>query len=118
MRLEMLARCLSTISCGCCISMQVAAQASGRQGSSTAPGQYSKYSLDAPQPAFSGMAGEAEDSAISDKEANGVGQADSSAPRRHLSAAERKALRKVASSGCNRQCDSVLDRTLAQTCFC
>ena len=80
----------------CCITMQVAAQASGRPASSAVPGQYSKYGLDAPQPASSGMEAEAEDDAVGDKEANGVGQADGSAPRRHLSAAERKALKKVA----------------------
>ena len=100
----------------CCITMQVAAQASGRLGSSAAPRQYSKYGLDAPQPASSGMAAEAEDTAISGEEANGVGQADSSAPRRHLSAAERKALRKVAGYlNCNSQCHS--DGLPVQTCF-
>ena len=92
----------------CCITMQAAAPASGRQ--------YSKYGLDAPQPASSGMAAEAEDNAISDREANGVGQADSGAPRRHLSAAERKALRKVAAYlNCNQQC--LLNGLSMQTCF-
>ncbi|CAK0786952.1 hypothetical protein CVIRNUC_010166 [Coccomyxa viridis] len=82
-------------------SNQVAAQASGRPASSAAPGQYSKYGLDAPQPASSGMEAEAEDDAVSDKEANGVGQADGSAPRRHLSAAERKALKKGTDTDAN-----------------
>ena len=100
----------------CCITMQVAAQASSRPGSSAAPGQYSKYGLDAPQPASSGMAAEAGDSAVSDQEANGVARADSSAPRRRLSAAERKALRKVAAyQSCSQQC--LLHGLLAHACF-
>ena len=82
----------------CCITVQVAAQASGRPGSSAAPGQYSKYGLDAPQSASSGMAAKAEDTEEYDEEPNGthgVEQTNGSAPRRHMSAAERRAHRKV-----------------------
>ena len=77
--------------------VQAASSNLGRQDSRAPPGQYSKYGLDAPGSASAGQEADAEggdgDLAL---EANGVDeQGDNGAPRRHLSAAERKALRKV-----------------------
>ena len=77
--------------------LQAASSNVGRQDS-RAPGQYSKYGLDAPGSASAGQeaAAEGEEGDLAPGEANGVDeQGDSGAPRRHLSAAERKVLRKV-----------------------
>ena len=77
--------------------LQAASSNLGRQDSRT-PGQYSKYGLDAPGSASAGQEADAdgEDGDLAPGEANRVDeQGDSGAARRHLSAAERKALRKV-----------------------
>ena len=78
--------------------LQPASSNPTRQDSSRAPGQYSKYGLDAPGYASARQEADAEgkDGDLALDEANGVdGQGDSGASRRHMSAAERKALRKV-----------------------
>ena len=78
--------------------LQAATSSVGRQDSSRAPGQYSKYGLEAPGSASVGQEAEG-DITGDDKdlgEANGMDeQGGGGVPRRHLSAAERKALRKV-----------------------
>lgn len=62
--------------------------------SSAAPGLYSKYGLDAPKPR--GQEADAQEEEDVGPEVNGVdAQGGSAASRRHLSAAERKALKKV-----------------------
>lgn len=77
--------------------LQAASSNLGRQDSRAA-GQYSKYGLDAPGSASAGQEADAEDEEgeLALGEANGVDeQGGNGAPRRHLSAAERKALKKV-----------------------
>jgi len=77
--------------------LQVTSSNLGRSESSKAPGQYSKYGLDDPGNASRGLEADAEaDEDEKAGEANGVDdQGDSGAARRHLSAAERKAIKKV-----------------------
>ena len=65
-----------------------------RLDSSAGAGLYNKYGLEAPEPR--GQEGSAEEEEGVGPEANGVdAQGGSAASRRHLSAAERRALRKV-----------------------
>jgi len=77
--------------------LQVTLSNVGRSESSKAPGQYSKYGLDDPGNASRVLEADAEaDEDEKAGDANGVDdQGDSGAARRHLSAAERKALKKV-----------------------
>ena len=66
-----------------------------RQSSSAAPGQYSRYGLDAPEAASRGQEADAEEEDDdAPGEANGADDQGGSG-RRHLSAAERKALKTV-----------------------